>query len=133
MNFNVITVNGKAVPTYDKATDIRPDVYNALNIRKRSPTQRGSWFMFPDFGLDLSNIKVVTNETVALFKQEIEKALAYLIDALKVARLVVTTEVDPQDRNRINARIEIIQLSQIPMLFVAFVCVGGPSPEFSVT
>ena len=133
MDFNVITVNGKAVPTYDKATDIRPTVYNALNIRKRSSTQRGSWFMFQDFGLDLSNIKVVTNETVALFKQEIEKALAYLIDALKVAKLVVTTEVDPQDRNRINARIEIIQLDQIPMLFVAFVCVGGPSPEFSVT
>lgn len=133
MNFNVITVNGKAVPTYDKAPDIRPTVYNTLNIRKRSSTQRGSWFMFPDFGLDLSNIKVVTNETVALFKQEIEKALAYLIDALKVARLVVTTEVDPTDRNRINARIEIIQLDEIPMIFVAFVCVGGPSPEFSVT
>ena len=89
--------------------------------------------MFQDVGLDLSNIKVVTNETVALFKQEKEKALAYLIDALKVAKLVGTTEVDPQDRNRINARIEIIQLDQIPMLFVAVVCVGGPSPEFSVT
>ena len=71
MNCNVITGNGQAVPTYDKATDSRPDVYNALNIRKRSPTQRGSWFMFPDFGLDLSNIKVVTNATVTLFKQEI--------------------------------------------------------------
>lgn len=133
MNFEVKSVNGKLTMTYEKETSVQGPLGMTLNIVKESLTNRGSWFMNPDFGLDLSNIQVVTNETVILLQQEITRSLAWLIDALKVARLVVDTEMHPTDRNTINVRIEVIQLDQIAMVFVGFVCVGGPSPGFTVT
>jgi len=133
MNFNIITEAGNGEMTYDKATDVRPSVYLSLSIVAESTRIRGSWPMFPDFGLDLSDIDQVTDEKVALFKQRLENALLWLVDALKAIRIDVTTERDSLDRNRINANIEVIQLNQIPMIFVAFVCVGGPSPGFTVT
>jgi hypothetical protein len=89
--------------------------------------------MFPDFGLDLSNIKQISDETVALLKQEIEKTLAWLIDANIASQINVTTAPSTDDRNTINARIEVIQLDQIPMLFTGFVCVAGPSQGFVVS
>ena len=133
MNFNIITEKGRGEMTYDKATDVRPNVYLSLNIVRQSANVRGSWPFDPNFGLDLSDINQVTDEKVALFEQRLTEALIWLVDAVKIARLNVTTERDRLDRNRINAKIEVIQLDQIPMIFSAFVCVGGPSPDFQVT
>ena len=127
MDFSIVEGdNGIVEMTWDKPTDISTNIYLSLNIKK------GSIFNNPDFGLDLSDIKKVTDNNIDLIKERLEKALQWLIGVGKAKSVIVIVEKDLKDIYRINYKIEAIQADGIPIVISNFKRVGGPADGFSI-
>lgn len=112
------TVYGGAVMTWDKAPDIRTNIWISLNMKK------GSLFVDPDFGLDLSDIKKITDANLLLAKQRIEDALAWMITVGKATSIAVTVERDTQDFNRMDIKVEARQPDGLLIVFQQYRPVG---------
>lgn len=128
MNFGVTQrADGTAELTWEKPTDIRVLLFNSLNIR------RGIMINLPNFGLDLSDIKKVTDENVTLIEERIRNAVQWIQDTGKAKSIDVIVEKDNTDFTRINYRVDAVQADGVPVFIEDFVTVGGPADGFTIS
>lgn len=103
MDFTITPTSGLGSLVLDKATDIRTDIYNTLNIDK------GKFFQNPNFGNELYKIKKITAQHLNLAQQYIQEALAWLLQVGRARTIDVIVEADDTDINRINIKITATQ------------------------
>ena len=119
MNFNTVQgADGVAELGWAKPSDIFPNVFNAMNVKK------GSLFTAPNFGLDLSDIKKVTESKVKLIEKRIRAALSGLLETGKARAVKVVVQKNNLVYNRVDVKIEVIQADNIPITIDSFVIVG---------
>jgi len=119
MNFKIVQgSDGIAEFDWGQPTDIFPSVFNSLNVKK------GSLFTAPNFGLDLSDIRKVTDSKVLLIKKRISTALAWLIEVGKARAVKVAVERNNLTYNRVDVSIEVIQSDSFPITIDTFIIVG---------
>jgi len=118
--------NGNADILWTKPEDITTNIYLSLNITK------GLLFNKPSFGLNLNDIKKITDKNIEKIKQRIENALQWLIDVGKAKSILVTVERDTIVDTRINYKIEAIQADGLPVIVTNFRDVGGPADGFTI-
>ncbi len=125
MNFGIeIDEFGQGRMTWERRQSALVNVYWSVK------TPKGAFFADPDFGLDLTDIKKVTESTVDTIIQRYEQALNWMIDARKARLVTVTAFIPPNDNNRINVRVEVVEMDGTTMQFATFVEVGGVSGGF---
>ncbi len=119
MNFSIIDgAEGTSVLSWDKPTDISGAVYLSYTIKK------GALFTAPDFGLDLSDIKKVTDNNLVIIKQRLEQALNWMLITEKARAVSITVEKDNIVYGRVNITTEIIQSDSVPITIDNFIKVG---------
>jgi len=119
MNFNTVQgADGVAELSWLKPTDIFPNVFNALNVKRRS------LFTAPEFGLDLSDITKVTATKIELIKSRITSALSGLLETEKARAIKIEVQKNNLVYNRVDIKIEIIQSDNQPIIIEEFITVG---------
>jgi len=119
MNFSIAQAeDGLARLSWDKPTDIRTNVYYSLNIRK------GDLINAPSFGLDLSDIRKVTDNNITVIKQRLEQALGWLLTTGKARALKIKVQKNNLDIHRVDVQIDIIQSDSVPVTITNFIKVG---------
>lgn len=119
MNFSITQAEeGLSRWSWDKPDDIRAAVYYSLNIHK------GELITAPNFGLDLSDIKKVTDNNIDTIKQRIQQALDWLLIVEKARAIKITVQKNNLNRWRVDTRIEIIQSDSVPITIDNFITVG---------
>lgn len=125
MNFDIeIDSQGRGQLTWEKKKTNLANVYLSVKTRKGAITSD------PEFGLDISDIKVVTETTIETIKQRYEKALEWLIPARKAREITVSVTEHQQISGAVNVTVTMIQINGVEMQFVDFVEVGGVSGNF---
>ena len=120
MNFNIVQGSeGIAELDWAKPTDIFTNVFISMNV------QKGSLFTDPNFGLDLSDIKKVTDSKVLLIEKRIIAALSWLLEVGKARALKVVVQKNQLVYNRVDIKIEIIQADNVPFTIDSFIIVGS--------
>ena len=119
MNFNIVQgADGVAELSWLKPTDIFPNVFISMNIKK------GSLFTTPKFGLDLSDINKVTASKILLIEKRLLAALSWLLETEKARALKVKVVKNNLVYNRVDVKIEIIQADNQPIVIENFIKVG---------
>ncbi len=125
MNYDIETDSkGQGRLTWNKKKSNLTNVYISLK------TPKGSIISDPDFGLDISDIKVVTETTLNTLKQRFEQSLAWMIDARKARQITVETSLIDGRSDGVNVRVTIIQIDGQKMQFTEFIEVGGVSGSY---
>jgi phage gp46-like protein len=119
MDFTITPTSGLGSLTLEKATDIRSDIYNSLNIKK------GSFFQNRNFGNDMFRIKKVTAQNLNLAKQYIQEALAWLLQVGRAKTIDVIVEADSADINRINVKVTATQPDGLIVTYSEWVYVAS--------
>jgi len=120
MNFAIeFDSNGNPTMVWDKPIDISTNVWLSLNVTK------GSLFNYKEFGLDLSDIKKVTENNLSLIEQRLNAALKWLIDTKKAKSVDIIVERDDIDIYRVNYKVTVEQSDGIPVTVTSFRTVGG--------
>jgi hypothetical protein len=127
MDFAIIQgPNGQAEMSWDKPTNIGNLLYFSINIKK------GTLFDNPNFGLDLSDIKKLTNEKIPLIQERVEKAVKWILDIGKAKEITVVVEKNTQAIGRVDIYIKAIQADGTPVEYSTFRSVGGSADGFSL-
>ena len=108
--------------TFNKNTDCRTDLYDSLYMKK------GSWWFDPTFGLQ--SISKITASNILSFQQNIESALAWMVNAGRASTIDVTVEQDIQNMNQLDVLINITQPNGFIVAYHQYYRVGGPGPNF---
>lgn len=125
MNFDIeIDSQGRGELTWEKKKT------NLVNIYLSVKTRKGAITSDPEFGLDISDIKVVTETTIETIKQRYENALSWMIPARKAREMTVVVTKHQQVSGAVNVTVTMIQVNGVKMQFVDFVEVGGVSGNF---
>ena len=120
MDFAIIQgKNGVSEMSWVKSTDIGNLLYFSINI------QKGTLFNDPDFGLDLSDLKKVTDSTVDIIKNRIEKAVKWIVDIKRAVYIDVIIEKNLQTIGRIDISVTALQADGTPVELKTFRSVGG--------
>ena len=120
MDFAIIQgKNGVSEMSWEKSTDIGNLLYFSINIQKRT------LFNDPDFGLDLSDLKKVTDSTVDIIKNRIEKAVKWIVDIKRAVYIDVIIEKNLQTIGRIDISVTALQADGTPVELNTFRSVGG--------
>ncbi len=118
--------NGTTVMSWDKPTTIFNEVWFSIN------TPYGSIINLPKFGLNLSDIKKLTDDKPALIQGRVEKCLQWIIDI----GLGVSMEVSVLKSDAVVGRVDInakVTESDGTVIDVdTFRTVGGPADDFSI-
>jgi len=112
--------NGVAVMTWEKSTDIGNLLYFSVNI------QKGLLFNLPNFGLNLSDIKKLTTDKIALIQGRVEKSVQWIQDIGRARSIEVIVEPNTQSIGRVDIQIKAIQADGTPVDINTFRTVGGP-------
>lgn len=127
MNFAIIQGdNGIPEMSWEKSEDISTSLYLSLGI------SHGTLFNNIDFGLKLDDIKKVTVNNIELIKSRIENALQWMLDIGKVKTIDIIVERDSKDINRIDIKVEAVQIDGTPINISMFRTVGGPADGFTI-
>lgn len=121
MNFAIIQgqgAEGTSVMSWTRPQNIGGAVYLSYTIKK------GSLFSSPDFGLDLSDIKKVTDNNLEIIKSRLQQALNWMLVAEKARAISIEVERDNINYGRVNVRTEVIQSDSQPILIDNFITVG---------
>lgn len=119
MNFAIIQgAEGTSVMSWDRPTDISGAVYFSYNIK------RGTLFTDINFGLDLSDIKKVTDNNIEIIKKRLEQALNWMLLTEKAKAVSITVEKDNLVLGRVNVLTEVIQNDSVPIIISNFITVG---------
>lgn len=119
MNFAIVEgAEGTSILSWNKPSDISGAVYLSYNIK------RGELFTDPDFGLDLSDIRKITDQNIEIIKQRILEATNWMLVTEKARAISVEVERDNLTFNRVNIATEIIQSDSVPIILNNFVTVG---------
>lgn len=120
MNYDIeIDEKGRGQLTWNKKKN------NLVNVYLSVKTPKGSVTTDPDFGLDISDIKKVTENTLDTIKQRFENALNWMISARKAKSIEVETSLIDNRSDGVKVKVTIVELSGVEMQFVDFVQVGG--------
>lgn len=120
MDYSIIQgADGNPEFSWDKPTDITTNIYTSLIVRK------GALFNMPNFGLDLSDISKVTDNSINKIHSRLHVALQWLIDVGKAKSIDITVERDTTVNNRINYKVEAVQADGIPVTVDSFQTVGA--------
>lgn len=122
MDFSIIQGdNGRLKMSWDKPADITTNIFSSITIKK------GSFFSNPDFGLDLSDIRLVTDENINEIKDRFYSALKWLIDSGKAKSVKVEAYKNNNDVTRVDFKLSIVQSKDNQTITItAFKTVGGP-------
>jgi len=121
MDYKVATDNnGLLVQTWEKSDDITTAILLTLN------TKKNIIFASIGFGLDLSDIKKITVDTIPLITQRIESALQFLLDIKKAESITVLVQENTQNIGQVNAQITYVEAEGLPKTLAVFIPVGGP-------
>jgi hypothetical protein len=125
MDFAIVQgQDGVAEMSWSKNVDQSTSVFLSLNIKK------GTMFNNVGFGLDLSDIKKVTNNNIDLIRQRYQQALQWMSNTGRVKNLNIIVERDTTEYNRINAKVEITQANNEVITYLEWRSIGGPSTSF---
>lgn len=126
MNFEVVEYkNGRAELSWNKPPDISTNIWYSFN------TKKGTQFYNKDFGLDLSDIKKVTNNNITAIHQRLVDAVQWLIDLGRAKSIDIIVEKDLQDNTRVNFSLNAVQADGVPVVIENFIEVGGASNGFA--
>ncbi len=127
MDFS-ITPDNDGIPqmSWTKETTVSTNVFYTFNVR------RGTFFQNPTFGIDLSDIKKVTDNTVELIKERLINACSWLLGVGRAKSIDVIVEKDTTDITRINYKVDITQADGFPVTVTDFITVGGASDDFPI-
>lgn len=122
MDFSIVQGdNGRLKMSWDKPADITTNIFSSITIKK------GSFFSNPDFGLDLSDIRLVTDENINEIKDRFYSALKWLIDSGKAKSVKVEAYKNNNDVTRVDFKLSIVQSKDNQTITItAFKTVGGP-------
>jgi len=127
MDFAIVQgPNGVPEMSWEKPTNIGNLLYFSINIKK------GTLFNNPGFGLDLSDIKKLTDEKLPLIQDRVEKSLKWILDIGKAREILVTVEKNIQAIGRVDIFIKATQADGTPVDLSTFRSVGGPADGFIV-
>lgn len=98
----------------EEENTILNNLYLSLAIRK------GSWWIDPEFGLDLPQGMKVTSATAADLRQRILKATAWIIRLGRARSIEVYTERDDINPGRINSAVRAVQADGREIQFSTF-------------
>ncbi len=125
MNYDIeIDSMGRGALTWEKKSS------NLVNVYLSVKTPKGFLTTDPDFGLDISDIKVVTEITLETLKQRYEQALVWVITARKATQITVVTSLIEGRSDGAKVIVSIIQANGVEMQFTDFIEVGGVSGGF---
>ena len=120
MNYDIeIDEKGRGRLTWNKKSS------NLVNVYLSVKTPKGFLTTDPEFGLDISDIKKVTENTIDTLKQRFEKALEWMISARKARSVDVEVSLLQNRSDGVKIKVTIVELSGVKMQFVDFVQVGG--------
>jgi len=118
--------NGTTEMSWDKSTDIFNLLWFSVNLPK------GSMFNLPDFGLNLSDIKKLTDDKIELIKGRLEKSTQWIIDIGKAKSITVIVEKNTQSIGRVDIFLSAIEADGTPVDVNTFRTVGGPEDGFTI-
>jgi len=118
--------NGLVKMSWEKSTNIFNLIWFSLNIPVKFQ------FNNPNFGIDLSDIKKLTDDKIALIQGRYEKALQWIVDIGKANSMNIDVEKDTNITGRVNIRVVMIQADGTPVPYDTFKAVGGPEDGFTI-
>lgn len=119
MHFSISeNTNGVASFAWASPTTIFENVYLSLNIAQ------GTLFTDPNFGLNLRDIKTVSEQNIEIIHDRIIGALNWMLTTEKARAIKVLCERDNLEYNRVNCKIEVWQNDSQPIIINNFIRVG---------
>jgi len=120
MDFSIVQEkNGIADISWEKPTTIFNLLWFSINI------VRGTIFNNPTFGLDLSDIKKLTDDKIEIITARYQAALKWIIDIGKARSIDVIVEKNTQSIGRIDILVSAIQADGTPVELSTFRSVGS--------
>jgi phage gp46-like protein len=86
----------------------------------------------PNFGLNISDIKKLTDDKIELIKGRYEQALSWIVDIGKARSITVYTEKQTGSIDRVNVRVLAIEADGTPVSYDTFKSVGGAEDGFAI-
>ena len=127
MDFAIVQGNnGVAEMSWDKPTNISNLLYFSVSL------PQGLMFNLPNFGLNLLDIKKLTDDKIELIQGRVEKAVQWIIDIGKARSIDVLVEKNAQAVGRVDIQIRAIQADGTPVSLDTFRSVGGPADGFTI-
>lgn len=127
MDFQIVQGNnGVADIDWVKSDGITNAVYLSIMI------QKGTLFNKPNFGLDLSDIKKLTDDKIPLIQGRCEQALKWMVDIGKARSFEVSVLKNTKAIGRVDISARVIKADGTPVDVDTFRTVGGPPDGFTI-